>query len=199
MSGVGKSHFARKLATERAFRWHDCDSRIADRVGGILQPGEDEHIVLAVGRWMGNPWGPDYDAREARYLAIEEEVTREALDAVRGKGPEQVIDTTGSVVYLAQPVLDAVRARTRVVYLRTPPAARAAMLRRYREEPKPVVWGGLFEPRKNEAPEDALPRCYGELLDWRDTRYAALAHAILDGSELDDTSGVDKILHAAWG
>lgn len=197
MSGVGKSFWARKLRDEHGFLWHDCDEVIAQRLGELITPEEGEPLVQALGRWMGHPWEPGYDEREAEYLALEEKVTRASLEEVMRGPPDQVLDTTGSVVYLPQPVLDALRSRTRVVYLRTPPRARAAMLELYRREPKPVVWAGLFERGESERPEHALPRCYAELLTWRDTRYAALAHAMLDGSELDDDTGCAEILRAA--
>lgn len=195
MSGIGKSFWAKRL--ERVgFVRHDCDTAIAAHLGALVTPEPGEEPVHALGRWMGMPWSEGYAAREAAYLALEARVTRESLEAVRDA--RHVIDTTGSVVYCDDALLAALRARTRVIYLRTPDDRRSAMLRRYLEEPKPVVWGDAFRARPGERPEDALPRCYGELLTFRDRRYRELAHVVLDGAELEARDpGVDGFLAAA--
>lgn len=182
MSGVGKSFWARRLANDLGFTVHDCDAEIGRRLSSIVTAEPGEELVHALGRWMGMPWTPGYAEREARYLALEEAVTREALDATH---EGHVLDTTGSVIYLPAPLLDAIRTRCRVVYLRTPEVRREAMLRRYLEEPKPVVWSGAFRTEDGERPEAALPRAYAGLLSLRDARYAALAHVTLDGGELE--------------
>lgn len=206
MSGVGKSFWADRLATQAGYVRHDCDGEIGERLGELVEVAPNELPVNALGRWMGMPWSSGYAEREARYLALEAEVTTEAVDASTSTMPmtptsattaptststptsttsRHVIDTTGSVIYLDDTLLARLRQIGRVVYLRTPDARRDAMLKRYLEEPKPVVWGDAFRARDRELPEDALPRCYAELLTWRDTRYAALAHVTLDGGELE--------------
>lgn len=197
MSGVGKSFWAERL-TQLGYERHDCDGAIGERLGTLVEAAPNEALVHALGRWMGMPWSPDYAAREARYLALEAAVTAEAVDAASASGSgsaRHVIDTTGSVIYLDDALLARLRGIGRVVYLRTPDARRDAMLKRYLEEPKPVVWGDAFRAREGERPEDALPRCYAELLAWRDARYAALAHVTLDGGELEaNDPGIDGFL-----
>lgn len=199
MSGVGKSFWARRLAEQRGFVRHDCDGEIGARLSSIVQVAPGEEPVHALGRWMGMPWTAGYAEREAHYLALEEAVTRDALEAsLTGERPH-VIDTTGSVIYLPDPLIERLRTSGRVVYLRTPHERREAMLRRYLEEPKPVVWGAAFRAAPGEPPEDALPRCYASLLAWRDARYAALAHVVLDGAALEaDDPGVDVFLERAY-
>jgi shikimate kinase len=124
-------------------------------------------------------------------------VTRRALAAASSGARQHVIDTTGSVVYLPAELRAALREGTRVIYLRSPERARAAMLERYRLEPKPVVWSGAFEPRAGEPAADALPRCFSELLRRRDALYAAMAHVVLDGAALEATDpGIDGWLAA---
>ena len=64
-------------------------------------------------------------------------------------------------------------------------------------EEAPVVWAGAFDAG-DQAPEDALPRSYAELLALRDRRYAALAHVTLDGAALEASDpGVDGFLALA--
>ena len=180
MSGVGKSFWAQRLARVAGFVVHDCDAEIGLQLGSIVTPNPGESLVTALGRWMGMPWTQGYAEREARYLELEERVTRVALDAARAG---HVVDTTGSVIYLSRALQDDLRARCRVVYLRTPEARRDAMLKRYLEEPKPVVWSGGFHA--DGPPLQALPRAYAELLAIRDRAYAALAHLTLDGGALE--------------
>lgn len=182
MSGVGKSFWARRLAYEAGFVVHDCDAEIGARLSSIVRPDPGEQPVHALGRWMRMPWTPGYAEREARYLALEEEVTRAALGRT---GEGHVLDTTGSVVYLPQDLLAAIREKCRVVYLRTPEARREAMLERYLEEPKPVVWAGAFHAPPGQTAFEALPGAYAELLASRDRRYLALAHVTLDGGALE--------------
>jgi hypothetical protein len=184
MSGVGKSFWAERLATQRGYVRHDCDGAISTRLGSMVPVDEGEAPVHALGRWMGMPWSPGYAEREARYLALEAEVTAQALDAAIAPG-RHVVDTTGSVIYLDPRLLARLCGLGRVVYLRTSDARREAMLRRYLEEPKPLVWGDAFTFGEGEAPEAALARCYAELLSFRDARYAALAHVTLDGGALE--------------
>ena len=80
MSGVGKSFWAKRLG-ERGWVRHDCDGAIGARLASLVTPEANEEPVHALGRWMGMPWREGYAEREARYLALEEEVTREALEA----------------------------------------------------------------------------------------------------------------------
>lgn len=195
MSGIGKSFWAKRLVDARAFERHDCDGEIGAHLAELVTPAPGEEPVHALGRWMGMPWTAGYAAREARYLALEEQVTAAALERVVTTQGPHVLDATGSVVYLPSGLLARVHAECRVVYLRTPEAKRDAMLRRYLKEPKPVVWGASFVAAPGERPEDALPGCYAELLALRDRRYAALAHVVLDGAALEaEDPGVDGFL-----
>lgn len=194
MSGVGKSFWAERLAQQRGYVRHDCDGAIGARLSSLVPVDAGEAPVHALGRWMGMPWSAGYAEREARYLDLEAEVTAQALEAATAPG-RHVVDTTGSVIYLEPALLIRLRALGRVVYLRTPDARREAMLRRYLEEPKPLVWGHAFRPNEGEAPEAALPRCYAELLASRDARYAALTHVTLDGGALEaNDPGLDGFL-----
>lgn len=189
MSGVGKSFQAAQLARSGA-RVFDLDADIGARLGEIVVPAPGEAPVVALGRWMGLPSSTGYREREARYLALEREVTLSAVERAAREPGRVVIDTTGSVVHLPQETLDALRACGRIAYLRVAPSERDAMLERYLAEPKPVVFGAAWSP---EGP-DALGRSYGALLWWRDARYAALAHDVLDARTLD--AGGDALRRA---
>lgn len=194
MSGVGKSFWAKRLVAAGWTR-HDCDGDIAARLSELVEPAAGEEPVHALGRWMGMPYAPGYDEREAQYVALEEEVTARAVDAAVGAPGRHVVDCTGSVVYLSEQLLRRLTSGTRVVYLATPEARTHAMLARYLEEPKPVVWGGAYVRRDGEDERAALSRSYGELLRVRDARYRALADVVLDGGELERADpGLDGFL-----
>jgi shikimate kinase len=192
MSGVGKSYQAEKLALA-GWAHHDCDAEIAARLGSLVTPETGESGVIALGRWMGMPYAEGHFDRERRYLALEQQVTSDALDAAEQGREEaaQLIDTTGSVLYLESALLERLRASSRVIYLRTPPEAHAEMRARYLAEPKPVIWGDAWAPRTGETDEAALARCYADLLAYRDARYLSLAHVVVDGRALWDGVGVD--------
>jgi len=195
MSGVGKSYWAKQLA-QAGWLHLDCDAAIAQRLGEIIEVGDGEELVHAVGRWMGMPWSDGYEAREARYLDLETEVTTHALDQLTEHGDQSVvIDTTGSVIYTGDDLLDQLRQETHVVYFDVPDAVRQQMVELYLREPKPVLWQGGYQPKANEPQDDALARCYADLLADRAQRYRALADVVLDYHALREAGcGVDALL-----
>jgi hypothetical protein len=192
MSGVGKSYQAERLALA-GWAHHDCDAAIAERLSSLVVPGEGEPGVIALGRWMGMPWTEGHFERERRYLELEQQVTSAALDAAERGAEEapQLVDTTGSVLYLDPGLLDRLRRSSRIVYLRTPPEAHDEMRARYLAEPKPVIWGDAWAPQGAETHAESLARCYPELLAYRDARYLGLAHVVVDGRALWNGTGID--------
>lgn len=181
MSGMGKSHHSAGLSA-RGFVHHDVDTDIAQHVPDLVAPLPGERPVETVGRWMGMPWMEGREAREGAYLALEAKLTARAIAAC--EHGDHVIDTTGSVIYLDDALLAQLRAEVRVVYLRAPRDRVDAMLARYLAEPKPVVWGSVWAPHRDEPNEVALRRLYPALLAWRATRYEALAHLTLPAEGL---------------
>jgi len=181
MSGVGKSYWAKQLAKARWLHL-DCDAMIAERLSEIIEVGDDEEPVHAIGRWMGMPWSPGYAEREARYLELERGVTTQAIDRASSGGQDQpaVIDTTGSVVYTGDKILSRLKSATRVVYFDTPVAVRQQMIELYLREPKPVLWQGVYRPEPSEPQDESLARCYADLLADRDRRYRELADVVVD-------------------
>lgn len=163
MSNVGKTHWSKKLEA-LGFARYGCDDEIARILG-----------VDDLAAWMGFPDSPTYREREKEYLDAEAYVVRSVLDRL-DDGSDVVIDTTGSVVYLGDALLAELRARTKVVYLRADERAVAAMAEKYFVRPKPVVWGGHYEPSSAETRDETLRRGYPGLLAWRDERYARLSH-----------------------
>lgn len=180
MSGTGKSYWSFKLEAI-GYRRLCCDERIAARLAPELRAAGAPDGQM--GPWLGMPYDPGYAERAARYAALEHEVVAEILDELEGlpedRAADIVVDTTGSVVYLDAALLERLRRLCTVVYLAVPGAQRDAMLARYLAQPRPVLWHGHYAPRPGETRQDALARCYAELLAARQAQYEALAHVTI--------------------
>lgn len=134
-----------------------------------------------VAEWMGQPYDVQYPEASRKYLDFEGEALEGVLSKIeRSRHPGVVIDTTGSVIYLGNGILNRLSVLTRVVYLDTPESVKKEMFELYKADPKPVIWGGSFSKANGETDMEALARCYPELLAYRTGRYANLAHLTLD-------------------
>lgn len=173
MSNVGKSFWARQLGRQ-GFHVYDCDQLIADRLKHAkLIPNAS---VSEIASWMGLPHVPGARERQAIYLELEAGVLRDALDDLSGRSDERVvIDTTGSVIYLDETLLSRLADATNIILLDATPEVLEHMIRQFFEHPKPVIWGEHYAPDPEETWDQALRRCYPDLMRWRSERYRALA------------------------
>jgi len=191
MSGSGKSYWTKRIAAA-GYPAISCDTQIEQQLAGALQAGRYAGIN-GVAAWMGWPDSSTYAEREAAYLAEEIAALDEVLIGLE-KNPAQnlVLDTTGSVIYLGNHFLHRLRKQMLVVYLAASPDEQELLIRRYLEDPKPVLWRGAFQPRKGETPRDTVARCYPVLIAARRQSYAELAHCSIPVSELRALSGDDE-------
>jgi shikimate kinase len=140
--------------------------------------------VMALGEWMGFPYEPNYKEREARYLTHEIRVLDEILgyvsDSARDPGENIIVDTTGSVIYTGETVLEKLCLHTTVVHFSTPPEVQERMLDAYKAQTRPILWRDVFNKEPDETEEEALARCYPKLLLARERLYARYAHVTLD-------------------
>jgi shikimate kinase len=187
MSGSGKSYWTRRIAAA-GYPAISCDTQIEQRLARALQAGGYTGIN-GVAAWMGWPDSTAYAEREAAYLAEEIATLDEVLTGLE-KNPAQnlVLDTTGSVIYVGNHLLHRLRKQLLVVYLAASPDEQELLIRRYLEDPKPVLWRGAFQARKGEAPRDTVARCYPTLIAARRQSYAALAHCSIPVAELRELS-----------
>lgn len=198
MSGVGKSYWAKQLA--QAGWYHlDCDAMIAVRMSEVICVGPDEEPVHALGQWMGMPWTDRFVDRESQYLKLEQKVTSTAIKAADDRTQDTidkvVIDTTGSVIYTGQAVLESLKQSTRVVYFDVPDDVCQRMVDLYLTEPKPVLWQGGYRPTPGEPRPDALARCYAWLLQDRNRQYRELADVVIDYHKVRQPGfGVEQLL-----
>ena len=95
-----------------------------------------------------------------------------------------VVDTTGSLIYLTESLLEHLSGLARMVYLSTPPSFDEQMLETFLSEPKPVIWRNSFSSLANEPPGDSLRRCYPQLMEYRRTRYARWADQEIEAETL---------------
>lgn len=185
MSNGGKTYWSKRLE-EKGFRRYCCDDLIEDQLGPELKVLGYAGIQ-DVAKWMGQPFDPQYPETSRKYLDFEGEVVSEVLERVgRSKARRVVIDTTGSIIYLAEDILQELSERTRVVYLETPDNVKDEMYKAYLENPKPVIWGESFTRVSGEINMQTLGNCYPRLLAYRAERYARLAHVTLGFRDLRD-------------
>lgn len=104
---------------------------------------------------MGMPYDERFAANQNRYLEVEERITSTVEPA---EGKNFVLDTTGSVVYLPQPVLNSLRDHYLVVHFYISDEMITEMIENYFKNPKPVVWGNAYNRREEEDGDQALRR-----------------------------------------
>ena len=109
MAGVGKSYWAARFA-EAGFTCFHCEDIIASHLRAEL--GEALVTVHDLGDWMGFPHQPDFAAKEAKYLALEEQTLRDIVRILaENDDPDRrfVVDMTGSAVYVDEDLLRELR------------------------------------------------------------------------------------------
>jgi hypothetical protein len=135
--------------------------------------------VDGVAAWMGQPYEPQYPRNSALYLNEEAAVVKEAIRRMQESDERLVIDTTGSVVYLGDEILGALRGLSTVVLLDAPEGHQEILYQKYLAEPKPVIWGDVYHPLHGEDARTTLARCYPLLLKSRNELYRRHAHIVL--------------------
>jgi hypothetical protein len=182
MSGSGKSYWSEKLA-RHGFRRFCVDALITKKLDDKLR--REDQSLLTLGEWMGFPFQDGYQKKEELYLATEKQLVAEILDwidenACVDSDENVVLDTTGSVIYTGENLLERLKSLTTIVYFTVPAVIREAMLRQYLSNPRPVLWRGLFNIEPGETVEEALFRSYNALLDSRELAYRELACIEID-------------------
>ena len=178
MSGAGKSYWTARIAAA-GYPAISCDAQIEDRLKPALESGGYSGIN-GVAAWMGWPHLPTYSEREAAYLSEEIAVLDEVLTGLeKNPGRDLVLDTTGSVIYVGNHLLHRLRKQFLVVYLAASRDEQQLLIKRYLEDPKPVLWRGAFQARAAESPDDTVARCYPALIGARRQSYEALAHCAI--------------------
>jgi shikimate kinase len=184
MSGSGKTFWSRKLAAA-GWKTVSCDDTIERRLAPRLAAGGYAGIN-GVAAWMGWPDSATYAEREAEYLAEEIAVVDEFLTELEKQDPSEslVLDTTGSVIYAQNNILMRLRRQMTVVHLASSEEEQQILVRRYLNDPKPVLWRGAFHVKDRESSLETVARCYPMLIELRRKSYETLAHCSVKVSEL---------------
>jgi len=187
MSGAGKSFWTKHLAA-LGFPAISCDDQIEARLASVLQAGGFSGIN-GVAAWMGWPDRSTYAERESQYLAEETATLDDVLTGLE-KNPhsELILDTTGSVIYCGNHLLHRLRRQMAIVYLAASSDEQQLLIRRYLEDPKPVLWRGAFQPKPGDNPRDTVARCYPALIAARRQSYEVLAHCTVPVAGLRELS-----------
>jgi len=202
MSGAGKSYWAQKLSAA-GFRAIGIDDGIEEKLASELAAGGFRGIG-GVAAWMGWPDQPSYRDHERKYLEFEVQTMGDALDRIQASDAAGIIlDTTGSVVYTGEEICRRMQALTTVVYLEAPPTEEQLLIARYLSDPKPVLWADQFVPRPGESTQDAIARCYPQLIAQRKKLYERYAHRVISMDSLKnaapDARGLlERIEGQAW-
>ncbi len=183
MSNAGKSYYSEKLQNEMDFFWYDIDEKIQ----GVLGFGNMDEIS----DWLGYPNSLDYTQREKKYLELENKFTK-TVDVDTNK-KNLVFDTTGSVIYLDNNTLNWLKNNTLIVNFDVGENAILGMLEKFFDNPKPLMWNGEFNQQKNETTNNALKRCYPQLLKKRLKLYKQLAHISIPIEKIKDKSAEELL------
>lgn len=183
MSNGGKSYRSRVLQEELDFFWYEVDS--------CIQKSLSVSSIDDISEWLGYPTSETYTARAAAYLNAEEKCTH--LKDIDTGGKNLVFDTTGSVIYLSGETKDWLLHECLVVNVDVGEGALERLTEKYFEQPKPVIWGDMFSLKVGETEQEAIRRCYPELLRTRLEEYRNFAHLSIPLDELFDTTGVETL------
>jgi shikimate kinase len=179
MSNIGKSYWARRITSALNCPRIDCDGLIEAKLAPELEQG-GFHGLRGMGQWMGLPDAPQHARHSEMYRMAEQEVMRDCLAELQNKQTTAaVVDTTGSVIYTDDATRDHLRALTRVIYFEASTDHIDRLFRHYINNPKPTLWGGMYQPHDGETALQTLKRCYPLLLAERAQRYNSLAHVII--------------------
>jgi shikimate kinase len=181
MSNVGKSFWSTRLAREEGFNVIGCDDLIEAELGAVSQEAGFNGGITDMASWMGQPHDSQFAANQQTYLDLETMTMRRVIDqlAQPSLGGNIVVDTTGSVVHTSDEICEDISRHSTVLYLEATSQMQRAMFELYIAEPKPVVWGDIYQQRAGEAPQDALANCYSKLLAHRSALYKDMAHVTI--------------------
>lgn len=180
MSNSGKTYWAKKLEKVGFYRF-SCDDFIKQKLEKELR-NLGFSGIRDVAKWLGQPYQKQYFPNSKKYLDFEIESLKEIMGKVK-KGvisENTVIDTTGSVIYSGNKIMEDLAKSSIILYLDTPSSIKQRMCELYFQSPKPVIWGDSFKKINGESDLETLKLCYPNLLEYRNRKYKRYAKIILD-------------------
>lgn len=180
MSNSGKTYWAKKLETIGFLRL-SCDDYIEKKLDKELKTMGYSGIH-DVSKWMGQPYEEKYLQTSKKYLDFEIESLCEIIRKLKSGsiGQNIVVDTTGSVIYTGDKIMEELARLSKILYLDTPPEIKKKMYEIYFRNPKPVIWGDSFKRTNGESDLEVLKICYPNLLEFRSNKYKKYANITLN-------------------
>ncbi|WP_026940572.1 shikimate kinase [Hellea balneolensis] len=175
MSNIGKSYTAMRLAVRYDFNLIEVDKIIWENLG--------HDSMEAFAQWQGHPYTKGYAEREAESIALETRATREALQTTV---QNPMIDTTGSVIYTDETVLNTLRKEFYIVYIEAKLEHLERLKTQYFKQPKPLIWAGHYKKIDGKSKTDSILDAYPNLLISRGKSYAKLADITLTSTMILD-------------
>lgn len=180
MSGVGKTHWSKRLEQSGFIRF--CvDDIIQNKLKKELQTRGFSDIN-DVSVWMGQPYDKRYQENSQKYLQFEKDSINEILAQIKklDENTNVVIDTTGSMIYHGTDSMKSLSKFTKIIHLNTPSTIQEEMCKLYFKDPKPVIWGHIYQKNNDENNTEALINCYPKLLEYRLRKYKKYADIEID-------------------
>lgn len=180
MSNSGKTYWAKKLEAVGFLRLC-CDEYIEQKLDKELKMVGYSGIH-DVSRWMGQPYEKQYSQTSKKYLDFETESLNGIIRRLENGNSHKniVIDTTGSVIYTGDKIMEDLARLSTILYLDTPLVVQQKMCELYFQNPKPVIWGDRFKKINGESHLETLKICYPSLLEFRSKRYKKYARITMD-------------------
>lgn len=171
MSGAGKTYWSKRFE-KVGYRRFSVDEFITVKLNKELK-SKGFKGTEDVSYWMGQPYDKRYPKTSKKYLHFENEAMFDIFAEINklGENSNVVIDTTGSVIYLDDKIMNKLDTISTVIHLSIPESVQKEMYNLYLKDPKPVIWGHSYRKNNGESNEEALCRCYPDLLQYRLRKY----------------------------
>ena len=193
MSNIGKTYLSWKL-NELKFKRFGCDDMIEEKLTDKLEKMGYKGIN-DVARWLGQPYEKNSLENQKTYLQLEKQaLIKIFLFLANGNQENVVIDTTGSLVHTGEDICLQLKEHSLIVYIEASDDMEEQMFEQYLKEPRPVIWGKVFQPQDQEANQETLKRCYPELLDLRSSLYTRYADIIIPYNSLSKDIKAEEFL-----
>ena len=195
MSNLGKSHWSHRLK-KQDWASFNCDTMIEERLGAKLA-SQGLFGTEGMSHWMGQPYDARYWDTTKEYCELERQVMLDVIVQLANAAQNYIIDTSGSVIYAGDDIADALRERSRVIYLAASPDHLNILFQNYLKIPKPTIWPReTFNQLPDEASSEALARCYPDLLASRARHYEKMAHVTIPFDLHRNAKNTDFLLAA---
>ena len=134
-------------------------------------------------KWLGEPYGEGYAAREARAMQLEGDATKDAM-AICQKAGNAVLDAPGSVIYVDKEILKQLKSDFWLVYIEASSDDLERLKQLYVSSPKPLIWNNSYNSSLGNSDEEAVLASYPNLLSQRSKTYESLADITLPAGPL---------------